>query len=52
MEENNAVLNPEAQHHKRTLSRGLTIKRGAKGGDSMEDFLALRANFGALCPKR
>ena len=35
MEENNAVLNPETQH-KRTLSRGMTIKRGAKGGYSIE----------------
>ena len=35
MEENNAVLNPETQH-KRTLSRGMTIKRGAKGGCSIE----------------
>ena len=36
MEENNAVLGgvPEVGHgvHKRTLSRGMTIKRGAKGG--------------------
>ena len=38
MEENNAVLGGvpgEVGHHgvhKRTLSRGMTIKRGAKGG--------------------
>ena len=34
MEENNAVLGgPEVGGvHKRTLSRGMTIKRGAKGG--------------------
>ena len=42
MEENNAVLGGvpgEVGHHgvhKRTLSRGMTIKRGAKGGYSIE----------------